>query len=168
MWIKTSEGLIQGILLDLDFASGPEDGPTFVPDVIPFTFSTPFLALDLLEKENPQTYVYRHDLESFIWTFLWLILGYAQVETKTFSVTRWQLGSRHMIAQSKRNFLDPETHDKVFQILLQTRSNVNLVESLRKLTNFLAAGHQALYMNESNWVTAGGYITYDNLMSALD
>ena len=168
MWIKKLTGLIQGILIDLDFASGPENGPSFVPDVIPFTFSTPFLALGLLEKEYVQPYVYRHDLEAFIWTFLWLILGYARVETVSFSVTMWQIGSRRTIARSKRKFLDPEIHDEVFKILLQTRSDAKLVESLRKLTNLLAAGHQALKTSGSNWTTAAGYVTYENLVLALD
>ena len=73
-----------------------------------------------------------------------------------------------MIAQSKRDFLEPEIHDEVFRILLQTRSNAKLVESLRKLTNLLAAGHRALQTNGSNWATAAGYVTYENLVLALD
>lgn len=168
MWTKKSEGLIRGILIDLDFASGPEDDTTYIPDIVPFSFSIPFLALDLLEEGRRQPHMYRHDLESFLWTFLWLILGNARVETKAFSLTWWQVGSQNMIAEAKRRFLSAPVHNDVFRVLSQTpRHNAQLVSALRKMTALCAAGHEALESNDIDRVTAGGHLTYENFMLAL-
>src|SRR5260370_7038983 len=108
MWTKQSKGKFQGGLIDLDFMSGPEDHPTYNPNVVPFSFSIPFLALDLLGQDRHQPHMYHHDLESFLWTFIWLILGNKGVEMEEFSVVHLQEGSRKMVARAKRHFLTPK------------------------------------------------------------
>ena len=51
-------------LIDLDLSS-MYDEALYDPQDIPLTFSTPFLALDLLAARTPQPHLYRHDLEAF-------------------------------------------------------------------------------------------------------
>src|SRR5260370_33610290 len=170
MWTEGLKGKFQGVLIDLDFASGPEDHPTYIPDVVPFSFSIPFLALDLLEQEHdPQPHIYRHDLESFLWTFLYLILSNRRVKTKEFFSEHWQVGSKRMIAVAKSSFLDPKIYNEVFGVLTRTweTSSAELIDALRKMTILCAAGREALASNDTDRVTAGGYLTYENFMLAL-
>ena len=67
----------QGVLIDLDFAvrvaqhGNPVDGETFPP-----AGTLIFRAFDLLTPDNPLKAYYRHDLESFFYTLLWIQLHY--------------------------------------------------------------------------------------------
>ncbi|KAF8323589.1 uncharacterized protein EI90DRAFT_2372682 [Cantharellus anzutake] len=159
----------KALLVDLDFSSGPDDDRGYVPDEVPFTFSTPFLALDLLEScDKPQPHLYRHDLESFFWTFLWLTLSFANVECNGRSASSWQIGSKKMIYNSKRSFLLDNGHDDFFSELTKAKpSNDRLVNSLRRLSSMFEAGHKAL-VSGADRGTAGNYITYENFMIALE
>ena len=67
----------QGVLIDLDFAvrvaqhGNPVDGETFPP-----AGTLIFRAFDLLTPDNPLKAYYRHDLESFFYTLLWIQMHY--------------------------------------------------------------------------------------------
>jgi serine/threonine protein kinase len=67
----------QGVLIDLDFAArvtehgDPLDGETFPP-----AGTLNFRAYDLLTPNKPLKAYYRHDLESFFYTLLWIQLHY--------------------------------------------------------------------------------------------
>lgn len=67
----------QGVLIDLDFAArvgehgNPSDGETFPP-----AGTVNFRAFDLLTPEKPLKAYYRHDLESFLYTLLWIQMHY--------------------------------------------------------------------------------------------
>ena len=67
----------QGVLIDLDFAvrvaqhGNPIDGETFSR-----AGTLIFRAFDLLTPDNPLKAYYRHDLESFFYTLLWIQLHY--------------------------------------------------------------------------------------------
>jgi hypothetical protein len=67
----------QGVLIDLDFAvrvaqhGDPLDGETF-----PHAGTLIFRAFDLLKPDKPLKAYYRHDLESFFYTLLWIQTHY--------------------------------------------------------------------------------------------
>jgi hypothetical protein len=68
----------QGVLIDLDFAArvaghgDPPDGEIFPP-----AGTVNFRAFDLLTPNKPLKAYYRHDLESFFYTLLWIQMHYA-------------------------------------------------------------------------------------------
>jgi len=63
----------QGVLIDLDFAArvdahgNPAEGKTF-----PHAGTLQFRAFELVTLEKPPKAYYRHDLESFFYTLLWI------------------------------------------------------------------------------------------------
>jgi hypothetical protein len=67
----------QGVLIDLDFAvrvaehGDPLDGETF-----PHAGTLIFRAFDLLKPDKPLKAYYRHDLESFLYSLLWIQTHY--------------------------------------------------------------------------------------------
>ena len=67
----------QGVLIDLDFAArvaghgNPLDGQIFPP-----AGTVNFRAFDLLTPDKPLKAYYRHDLESFFYTLLWIQVHY--------------------------------------------------------------------------------------------
>ena len=67
----------QGVLIDLDFAArvaehgGPLNGETFPP-----AGTINFRAFDVLTPDKPAKAYYRHDLESFFYTLLWIQMHY--------------------------------------------------------------------------------------------
>ena len=67
----------QGVLIDLDFAArvaghgNPLDGEIFPP-----AGTVNFRASDLLTPDKPLKAYYRHDLESFFYTLLWIQMHY--------------------------------------------------------------------------------------------
>ena len=69
----------QGVLIDLDFAArvaghgNPLDGETFPP-----AGTVNFRAFDLLTPDTPLRAYYRHDLESFFYTLLWIQMHYVE------------------------------------------------------------------------------------------
>ena len=69
--------LSQGVLIDLDFAArvagngNPPDGEIFPP-----AGTINFRAVDLLTPHKPVKAYYRHDLESFFYTLLWIQMHY--------------------------------------------------------------------------------------------
>ncbi|KAG1801148.1 hypothetical protein EV424DRAFT_1494676 [Suillus variegatus] len=77
MWYKKDRRLI-GVLNDYDLSSlanavGPQGNER--------TGTVPFMALDLLTKEGQQgkvKHLYRHDLESFMWVFAWIVFRYRE------------------------------------------------------------------------------------------
>ena len=62
------EGDPRGILIDLDVAMNITDGPRTPGEV---TGTRPFMAIGILRKRR---HTYRHDLESFLYVFLWTVI----------------------------------------------------------------------------------------------
>lgn len=62
------EGKPQGVLIDLDSAIELAEGTEIEPDI---TGTRPFMAIGVLKSER---HTYRHDLESFLYVFLWTII----------------------------------------------------------------------------------------------
>ncbi len=148
--MRTSE--YTGRLIDLDLSSvcdekarhDPEDVPLHDPEDIPLTFSIPFLALDLLRAPMPQRHLYRHDLESFYWSFVWIVLDHVQFEDPEFSLESWRKGAQKMIARAKRGFFECRTHRRVFSKLSHDFPSYKpIYDCLQKLTRLMASAYHA-------------------------
>src|SRR5258708_21952584 len=74
------------------------------PEDVPLTFSTPFLAVDLLTAATPQRHLYRHDLESFYWSFIWIVLDHLQSKNTKYLLEAWRKRSRRGNALSQQLF----------------------------------------------------------------
>lgn len=90
------EGGPRGILIDLDLSMDLAAGPRNPEELIG---TKAFMAIDLLQRK-PHTY--RHDLESFLYVFLWIAIcgGHKRLPSKS-RLQRWQAGSFQDAAQSK-------------------------------------------------------------------
>ncbi|KAG2125376.1 hypothetical protein DEU56DRAFT_825314 [Suillus clintonianus] len=76
MWYRDKLGKLMGVLNDYDLSSlkkalGPQGNER--------TGTVPFMALDLLTaraQRGEVTHRYRHDMESFVWVFIWICFRY--------------------------------------------------------------------------------------------
>ena len=134
--MRTSE--YAGRLIDLDLSS-VSDEAWHDPEDVPLTFSIPFLASDLLIATTPQRHLYRHDLESFYWSFLWIVL-----EHTGFSLEPWRKGAIESIAYSKESLLLKHHADtKIFsQLSRRFPSYKPITDCLRKLTRLVAKAYE--------------------------
>ncbi|KAF1997507.1 hypothetical protein P154DRAFT_524707 [Amniculicola lignicola CBS 123094] len=95
------EGDPKGMLIDLDLGKELDGGPTGARHR---TGTMEFMAIEVLEGK-PHTY--RHDLESFFYVFLWVIIqGRDRTLLKTSRLRRWYTGSYDQIADIKRGHMD--------------------------------------------------------------
>jgi hypothetical protein len=66
-----------------------------------------FIAIEVLEG---RAHTYRHDLESFFYVFLWVIIRYGQETDKNLPnmsrLRRWYAGSHEDIVDIKRSHMD--------------------------------------------------------------
>ncbi|KAF8747711.1 hypothetical protein RHS01_11298 [Rhizoctonia solani] len=77
--VKPSEG----VLIDLDLGHEiPDDGKQCGPTSSHRTGTLPFMALDLLHDESEYPHYHRHDLESFVYVFLWIVGKYDDGDDK--------------------------------------------------------------------------------------
>ncbi|KAK4106727.1 hypothetical protein N658DRAFT_563488 [Parathielavia hyrcaniae] len=60
----------RGILIDLDVAMDPGAGPRTPGEL---TGTRPFMSIGILKRRQPHRY--RHDLESFLYVFLWTVIS---------------------------------------------------------------------------------------------
>src|SRR5258708_8723890 len=109
MW--TSE--YAGRLIDLALSS-VSDEAWHDPEEVPLTFSIPFLASDLLRATTAERYLYGHDLESFYWSFVWIVLDHVRFKDPEFSLESWRKGAKAMIAHSKGTLFASHIRRRVF------------------------------------------------------
>ena len=159
-------------LIDLDLSS-MYDEARHEPQDIPLTFSTPFLALDLLAATTPQPHLYRHDLEAFYWSFVWIVLDRVPVKTVRHSIRAWQKGSKEQIYDAKKSFLK----SRVFVALSREFPSYRPIAlCLQKLTKLIARAYEHLepelgsdldsdldspHSSLDSYLTGGGCITYE-------
>ncbi|KAH6892888.1 hypothetical protein B0T10DRAFT_400019 [Thelonectria olida] len=86
----------RGVLIDLDLGMELAVGPARPDELIG---TKAFMAIDLLAGK-PHTY--RHDLESFLYVFLWIVIcgGHKQLPPKS-RLQRWQVGNWVDLARKK-------------------------------------------------------------------
>ena len=109
------------------------------------TFSTPFLAVDLLTAATPQRHLYRHDLESFYWSFIWIVLDHLQSKNTKYLLEAWRKRSRREIALSKQLFFQPYDRDEIFDNLSRDFPSYSPVfDCLIKLTELVTEAYKRL------------------------
>ncbi|KAG2131321.1 hypothetical protein DEU56DRAFT_717782, partial [Suillus clintonianus] len=77
MWYRDKLGKLMGVLNDCDLSSlanvpGPQGNER--------TGTVPFMAFDLLTaraQRGEVKHLYRHDMESFVWVFIWICFRYS-------------------------------------------------------------------------------------------
>lgn len=130
------EGKPQGILIDPDSAIELAEGSETELDI---TGTRPFMAIGVLKSER---HTYRHDLESFLYVFLWTIItNHTEDPPETSKLRQWSNGDWDELAVRKS--LDMEQND--FQTILEEfnpefHSLKPLAESLRQILFPLRAG----------------------------
>ncbi|KAI1168469.1 FunK1 protein kinase [Nemania serpens] len=130
------EGKPQGILIDLDSAIELAEGVGTKFDI---TGTKPFMAIGVLKSER---HTYRHDLESFLYVFLWTIItNHPDNPPETSKLRQWSSGDWGELAVRKSLDMGQDG----FQTILggftpEFHSLKPLAESLRQVLFPLRAG----------------------------
>ncbi|KAI5994257.1 hypothetical protein F5J12DRAFT_416820 [Pisolithus orientalis] len=99
-------GKVMGVLNDYDLSS-LASSPNPLDDE--WTGTTPFVAIDLLEEGGQNGNVkhqYRHDMESFIWVFIWISLQYKDgISLEPGPLDSWGNVNARECVELKKNFL---------------------------------------------------------------
>ncbi|KAI6000199.1 hypothetical protein F5J12DRAFT_914380 [Pisolithus orientalis] len=99
-------GKVTGVLNDYDLSSLESSSNPLGNER---TGTIPFMAIDLLEERGQNGDVkhqYRHDMESFIWVFLWISLQYKDgTALEPGPLDSWAKVNAHGCAAMKRSFL---------------------------------------------------------------
>ncbi|KAF2787657.1 hypothetical protein K505DRAFT_379435 [Melanomma pulvis-pyrius CBS 109.77] len=121
------EGDPKGMLIDLDLGKELDGGPTGARHR---TGTMEFMAIEVLEGK-PHTY--RHDLESFFYVFLWVIVqGRDRTLLKTSQLRDWYRGGYTQIANMKRGHMDKKAFRGILmEFSLEFISLKGLAEELR-------------------------------------
>ena len=123
------DGDPKGILIDFDVAMNLADGPRTPSEVVG---TRPFMAIGILRKRR---HTYRHDLESFLYVFLWTVIAErAENPPRTSRLRQWNKGSWDESAMKKTHDMN---HDN-FAVLLagftpEFDSLKPLAETLRQI-----------------------------------
>ncbi|KAI1172842.1 FunK1 protein kinase [Nemania sp. FL0916] len=101
------ETMLTGILIDLDSAIEISSGAEIESSIIG---TRPFMAIGVLKREQ---HTYRHDLESFLYVFLWAIItNHASSPPETSRLRQWsnggwdELAARKSLDMDRNNFQD--------------------------------------------------------------
>lgn len=130
------EGKPRGILIDLDSAIELAEG---VETELDITGTRPFMAIGVLKSER---HTYRHDLESFLYVFLWTIItNHTESPPETSKLRQWSSGDWVELAVRKSLDMDSDG----FQTILrefppELHSLKPLAERLRQVLFPLRAG----------------------------
>ncbi|KAG2124883.1 hypothetical protein DEU56DRAFT_892845 [Suillus clintonianus] len=107
MWYE-KDGKLIGVLNDYDLSSLASDrGPRGNER----TGTIPFMAIDLLTAKGQRgevKHMYRYDMESFVWVFIWVCLRYREgvlLETGSRPLDKWATKSAVECGQMKHWFL---------------------------------------------------------------
>ncbi|EQL01695.1 hypothetical protein G6O67_008638 [Ophiocordyceps sinensis] len=133
------EGDACGVLIDLDSAMELAHGPQKPGELIG---TKPFMAIDLL-RGSPHTY--RHDLESFLYVFLWIAIcgGHKRLPPQS-RLHRWQAGTFEDAARSKAEHMaEDEFRAMLCELSPAFRGLEGLAWDLRRIL-FLPASQASL------------------------
>lgn len=130
------EGKPQGILIDLDSAIELAEGVETESDI---TGTRPFMAIGVLKSER---HTYHHDLESFLYVFLWTIIAnHTESPPESSKLRQWSSGDWDELAARKLSDMD---QDGFQTILGEFPSELHplkpLAESLHQVLFPLLAG----------------------------
>ncbi|KAG1779616.1 hypothetical protein EV702DRAFT_1194993 [Suillus placidus] len=134
MWYRDKLGKLMGVLNDYDLSSlanvpGPQGNER--------TGTVPFMALDLLTAKAQQgevKHLYRHDLESFMWVFIWICLRYRKgvlLPPASRPFDEWATSGATTCRMHKLDFLD--SLGEVYRLGIKRRMWRFLVQCVRVL-----------------------------------
>ncbi|GKT64226.1 hypothetical protein ColTof3_11565 [Colletotrichum tofieldiae] len=123
------EGKPKGILIDLDSAIELVEGLETEPEI---TGTRPFMAVGVLKGE---THTYRHDLESFLYVFLWTIItNHAENPPETSKLRQWSNGDWKELAVRKSFDMDQDNFQSILEeFTSEFHSLKPLAERLRQI-----------------------------------
>ncbi|KAG2125387.1 hypothetical protein DEU56DRAFT_903741 [Suillus clintonianus] len=109
MWYYDKLGKLMGVLNDYDLSSlADESGPQGNER----TGTVPFMAIDLLTERAQRgevKHLYRHDMESFVWVFIWICFRYdskgALLSPSSRRFDEWATLGAFQCRKDKRDFL---------------------------------------------------------------
>ncbi|TGJ85889.1 hypothetical protein E0Z10_g2888 [Xylaria hypoxylon] len=130
------EGKPQGILIDLDSAIELVEEAETKFDI---TGTRPFMAIGVLKSER---HTYRHDLESFLYVFLWIIItNHTENPPETSKLRQWNSGDWDELAVRKLLDMDQGGFQTILEEFAPEFSSLKpLAESLRQVLFPLRAG----------------------------
>ncbi|KAI1205533.1 FunK1 protein kinase [Annulohypoxylon truncatum] len=130
------EGKPQGILIDLDSAIELAEG---LETDLGVTGTRPFMAIGVLKSE---CHTYRHDLESFLYVFLWIIItNRTESPPETSKLRQWSNGDWDEIAVRKSHDMDQNGFQAILgEFTPEFHSLKPLAECLRQILFPLRAG----------------------------
>ncbi|KAI0098049.1 FunK1 protein kinase [Nemania sp. FL0031] len=119
----------QGILIDLDSAVELTEGLVTEPKIIG---TRPFMAIGVLKNEH---HTYRHDLESFLYVFLWTIItAHTEDPPETSRLRQWSNGDWYELAALKSLDMDQNGFETILgEFPPEFHSVKPLAESLRQI-----------------------------------
>ncbi|KAI1369386.1 FunK1 protein kinase [Xylaria arbuscula] len=151
----------KGILIDLDAAIELADREGAEPSIVGTRL---FIAVGVM---NGEEHTYRHDLESFLYVFLWTIItNHAESLPETSRLRHWDDGTWTELATRKSIDM---TQDRFEEILKEFSPEYTalkpLARSLRQLLFSVRSGILWTGTDDSPRGTAG---LYDNIMKAFE
>jgi serine/threonine protein kinase len=117
----------RGMLIDLDLAKELDSGPSGVRHR---TGTMEFMAIEVLKDK---AHTYRHDLESFFYVFLWIIIRERdKTLPKTSHLRDWYRGTYIQIAKAKSSNMDKKQFEEIIaEFPAEFESLKGLAEELR-------------------------------------
>ncbi|KAM5361949.1 hypothetical protein ACJA88_014258 [Fusarium oxysporum] len=123
------EGKPNGILIDLDSATEATEGLGAEPGI---TGTRPFMAIGVLKGE---CHTYRHDLESFLYVFLWTVItNHTENPPETSKLRQWSNGDWNELAVRKALDMNQDNFRHILEEFTpEFHSLKPLAESLRQI-----------------------------------
>ncbi|KAI1662452.1 FunK1 protein kinase [Daldinia decipiens] len=123
------EGKPKGILIDLDSTIELSERSE---TELGITGTRPFMAIGVLKSE---CHTYRHDLESFLYVFLWTIItNHAENPPETSKLRQWSDGDWEKLAVLKSLDMDQDSFQNILEEFTLTFHSLKpLAESLRQI-----------------------------------
>ena len=121
------EGDPRGMLIDLDLAKELDSGPSGSRHR---TGTMEFMAIEVLKDK---VHIYRHDLESFFYVFLWIIIRERdKTLPKTSHLRDWYKGTYIQIAKAKKSNMEKGDFEEITaEFPAEFESLKGLAEELR-------------------------------------
>jgi len=123
------EGDPKGILIDLDVAMNLDVGPSTPGEVVG---TRPFMSIGILRCRPHR---YRHDLESFLYVFLWIVISNgADIPPVNSKLRVWNRGTWYQSAMQKTHDMHKENLKDILEEFPSAYNSLKpLAEALRQL-----------------------------------